>query len=70
MKGAKGECLFFDEEKNMVNKTKFDTKINCQKRINTLLSIGVTNLETTTYKCKVCGFWHLGRPEQAQKYSK
>lgn len=70
MKGVKGECLFFDDEKNMVNKTKFDTKENCQNRINTLLSIGVTNVNTTTYKCGKCGFWHLGRPEQAQKYSK
>lgn len=70
MKGDKGTCLFFDDEKNHVWKTKFDTKANCVTRINTLLSLGVTSPDTTTYKCKECGFWHLGKPEQAQKYSK
>ena len=70
MKGAKGECLFFDDDKDMVYKTKFDTESNCVARINTLLGLGVADPETTTYKCKECGFWHLGLPEQAKKYGK
>lgn len=70
MKGAKGECLFFDEDKEMVYKTKFDTKVNCIAKINSLLRLGVIDPETTTYKCKECGDWHLGRPEQAVKYGK
>ena len=70
MKGDKGTCLFFDDEKNHVWKTKFDTKKNCLERINTLVSLGVAAPDTTAYKCKECGFWHLGRVEQAQKYGK
>lgn len=70
MKGDKGTCLFFDDEKNHVWKTKFDSKKNCQNRIDILLKLGATNIDTTFYKCKECGFWHLGKPEQAKKYSK
>ena len=70
MKGDKGICLFFSEDGEMVNKTKFDTQVNCVDRINVLLKLGVIDPETTTYKCKECGDWHLGKVEQAQKYSK
>jgi len=69
MKGAKGECLFFDE-KDMINKTKFDTKENCQKRIATLINIGAYSADTVSYKCKKCNFWHLGTIDQATKYGK
>lgn len=67
MKGAKGECTFF-QDGEMVHKTKFDTQKNCNDRIGTLLRLGVTDIETTSYKCKRCGFWHLGKPVQAEKF--
>lgn len=70
MKGDKGICIFFSNDGEMVNKTKFDTQDNCLARINSLLHLGVVSSDTTTYKCKECGFWHLGKPEQAKKYSK
>lgn len=70
MKGDKGTCLFFAEDGEIVNKTKFDTKVNCVDRINVLLKLGVVDPEATTYKCKTCGDWHLGRPEQAVKFGK
>ena len=70
MKGDKGTCLFFDDEQIMVNKTKFDTKEHCDERIEDLLFLGVINPITRSYKCKVCGFWHTGKPEQVKKYSK
>jgi len=61
MKGAKGDCLFFDNGV-MINKTKFDTEKNCQARIKVLLSIGACSQDTVAYKCKECKFWHLGKP--------
>ena len=70
MKGDKGTCLFFDEENNMVNKTKFDSRKNCDLRIQVLIGIGAYPISTVSYKCKKCGFWHPGKEEQAKKYSK
>ena len=69
MKGSKGECLFF-ENKEMVYKTKFDTEKNCQARIKSLIGIEVLKEDTVAYKCKVCGFWHLGKPIEAAQYGK
>jgi len=68
MKGSKGICNIYDEG-TLVTKTQFDTKENCQKRINTLIKIGVYPETTKAYKCKECGFWHLGKPEHIEKYS-
>ena len=70
MKGDIGVCLFFSEDGEMVNKTKFVTKGNCVERINVLLKLGVCDPETISYKCKTCGDWHLGKPEQAVKFGK
>jgi hypothetical protein len=69
MKGDKGTCFFFDKADH-VWKTKFDTKKNCEARIEILLKLGVTDPTTTSYKCKECGFWHLGKIEQSKKYGK
>lgn len=69
MKETNGECLFFDDKK-MVYKTKFNTQENSLNRINDLLNLGIIDPDTTAYKCKECGFWHLGKVEQAKKYGK
>ena len=69
MKGDKGICTLFDEGK-LVNKTKFNTKVNCQNHIDSLLRIEVCKPDTMVYLCKECGFWHLGSPGQSELYSK
>jgi hypothetical protein len=68
MEGSKGICNIYNDG-NLVIKTQFDTKENCQKRIDILIKIGVFPENTKPYKCKECGFWHLGKPDHVKKYS-
>lgn len=69
MKGDKGICMFFSNN-NLVQKTKFDTKENCQERIDTLISIGAYDFSTKPYKCKECKDWHMGNEKQRKDFSK
>lgn len=66
-KGEKGSCQFSDNGK-IVSKTKFDTKENCQSKINSLLSISIVTNDTKPYKCKECKMWHMGKLADIEKY--
>ena len=66
----KGTCLYFSDDDEMINKTKYRTSELCQARINVLLKLGVTPVGTIPYICMVCKSWHIGRPGQPEKYGK
>lgn len=69
MKGDKGNCQIIVTG-DLILKTKFDTEKNCQLRINTLNGLGVLDIDTVIYKCKECGFFHMGSSEQSKLYGK
>jgi len=69
MRGDKGNCQIV-ENGGLFFKTKFDTIINCQNRINVLTNLGAFKETTLVFKCKECNMFHLGSPKEKEKYAK
>jgi hypothetical protein len=69
MKGEKGICTI-GIGNDMIRRTKYDTKDHAQEACDFHISMGFVHADYIIYKCKVCGMFHFGKPEWAEKYSK
>jgi len=69
MKGEKGICSI-GIGSDMVSRTKFDTKKHTQESYDFHISMGFIKPDYVIYHCKICGFWHFGKPEWVKQYSK
>jgi len=67
MKGEKGVCLA-GEIPNQIRRTKFNTEVNATIACNSHKGFGFISQDYVVYKCKVCGFWHFGKPAWRDKF--
>lgn len=69
MKGEKGVCSI-GIGPDQVRRTKFDSKKHAEESCEFHKSMKFIHSDTVVYKCSVCGLWHFGKPEWAEKYGK